>query len=343
MISRFSILMLPTSIHCRSNRVNIAYSGGLQWDLPFGVLTEDKTGVEWDILLTRDDLGNLLRQFEAVQMASSWFVSFNCDPTQIGELTSVLAENGYVHITPVFWHKEAHTKVSTQQQLTPSVETMVVARKQRSGHQAYTNLHLNPTKRHNFLEGPPQRTYIKDNKGVPLNLTQKPPYVFEWVLERFGNPSNPVLICGTGAGGEVQAAINMGFSVVGIEQDERQVRGLYQFLLTLEAEEEREEQAAEEKRLRLSKKEANKPRRVPTSPALVMAAASVPQAAPAMGQVSSAGASSADKPATLVNEQATEIETNEVAVSADTTAASTAAADEAAEAALVGRDDEKDE
>ena len=100
--------------------------------MPFGLLSEDKTGVEWDILLTRDDLGNLLRQFEAVQMASSWFVSFNCDPTQIGELMRVLAENGYVHITPVFWHKEKHTKVSTQQKLTPSVETMVVARKQRA-------------------------------------------------------------------------------------------------------------------------------------------------------------------------------------------------------------------
>ena len=315
----------------------------MQWDLPFGVLTEAKTGVEWDTLLTRDDLGNLLRQFEAVQMASSWFVSFNCDPTQIGELTSVLAENGYVHITPVFWHKEKHTKVSTQQQLTPSVETMVVARKQRAGHQAYSNLDFNPTKRHNFIEGPPQRTHIKDNKGVPLNLTQKPPYVFEWVLERFGNPSNPVLICGTGAGGEVQAAINKGFSVVGIEQDERQVRGLHQFLLTLEAEDERKEKAAEEKRIRLSKKEAIKPRSVPASPALAMAAASVPEAAPAMADVSSAGASSAAKPATLVNEQATEIAVGAVAVPADTTATSKAAADEAAEAALVDRADEKDE
>ena len=74
-----------------------------------------------------------------------------------------------------------------------------------------------------------------------------------------------------------------------------------------------------------------------------MAAASVPQAAPAMGEVSSAGASSADKLATLVNEQATEVEIVEVAHSGDTTAASTAAADEAAEAALVDRADEKDE
>ena len=100
---------------------------------------------------------------------------------------------------------------------------------------------------------------------------------------------------------------------------------------------------AEKKRLRLSKKEANKPRRVPTSPALVMAAASVPQVAPAVVEVSSAGASSADKLATLVNEQATKGEIGEVALSGDTTAASTAAAEEADETALVDRDDEQNE
>ena len=74
-----------------------------------------------------------------------------------------------------------------------------------------------------------------------------------------------------------------------------------------------------------------------------MAAASVPQAAPAMVEVSSAGASSADKLDTPVNEQTTEVEIVEVAHSGDTTATSTEADDAAAEAALVTRSDEQEE
>ena len=74
-----------------------------------------------------------------------------------------------------------------------------------------------------------------------------------------------------------------------------------------------------------------------------MAAATVPQAAPAMVEVSSAGGSSADKLDTPVNEQTTEVEIVEVAHSGDTTATSTEAAEEADETALVDRDDEQDE
>ena len=74
-----------------------------------------------------------------------------------------------------------------------------------------------------------------------------------------------------------------------------------------------------------------------------MAAASVPQAAPAMVEVSSAGASSADKLDTPVNEQTTEVEIVEVAHSGDTTATSTEADDVAVEAALVTRSDEQEE
>ena len=60
------------------------------FDLPYGVLDPEKTGVKWDVKFTREQLDNLLRQFEAIQRAQSWFVCFMCNPSQMGEIMDAL-------------------------------------------------------------------------------------------------------------------------------------------------------------------------------------------------------------------------------------------------------------
>ena len=67
-----------------------ALAAGLQFDLPYGLLTKENSGVEWDVPLTRDELSTVLRQFEAIQEAQSWYASFNCDVSQAGLIMDVL-------------------------------------------------------------------------------------------------------------------------------------------------------------------------------------------------------------------------------------------------------------
>ena len=211
------------------------------------MLDPKTSGVKWDTPLTSEQFAQLLRNFEAIQVSMSWFVSFNCDVAQAGMLMKVLKEEGYVHITPVCWYKEGQTKVANKQQLTPAFELLIVARKQRQGHTAYSCLPDNPCERHNYISGPPQRTYLTDSKGQKVNPTQKPEYVFQWVLASFAAPNLPVLICGTGAGGEVRAAINQEVDVIGIERDSHQLEALYASLITHTTDQKMEEERAQKK------------------------------------------------------------------------------------------------
>jgi hypothetical protein len=265
----------------------------MHWDLPFGVLDPETSGVKWDTPLTESKFATLLRNFEAIQLSLSWFVSFNCDVTQAGMLIKALQNENYVHITPVCWYKEGQTKVANKQQLTPAFELMIVARKQRSGHAAFSNLADNPTERHNFISGPPQRTYLVDAKGQKVNPTQKPEYVFEWVLTRFAAPNLPVLICGTGAGGEVRAAMNLKIDVVGVERDPHQLEELYNSLVTHTTEKklevdrtDRKQKAAKAKQSKADEKKDGEPRDQPENlqPSPILAAAAEGVALPSGGK-----------------------------------------------------------
>ena len=172
----------------------------------------------------------------------------------------VLNEAGYVYVDPIYWHKFGQTATSsTKVQITRAVEVIVVARKQREGISAYCDLPVNPEHRHNFLQGPPNRKYLMDASGNKVNPTQKPPYVMQWIAKRFATPGLPILIVGTGAGGEVGACIEMGVSVVGVEQDLRQVKALHNSLITCtyEASVRQEAEAKDAKFLKACKDQNN--------------------------------------------------------------------------------------
>ena len=143
---------------------------------------------------------------------------------------------GYVYITPIFWHKTGQTSTTTKKQFTRAVEMVIVGCKTRGdGFIPFTNMDVNPENRHNYLEGPPLRKYLRHTDGTKVNPTQKPPYLFKWIHSRLGTPGLPMVIMGSGAGGEVGACVELGVSVVAIEQDLKQVQALHNHLITFEA------------------------------------------------------------------------------------------------------------
>lgn len=57
----------------------------------------------------------------------------------------------------------------------------------------------------------------RPNSGDPINEYEKPVSVARHLLGMFARPGERVLICGTGSGSEVVAAMSLGLSVTGIE------------------------------------------------------------------------------------------------------------------------------
>ena len=213
-----------------------ALAAGLHFDAPYGKLTVENSGITWDTLFLRAELEQVLRQFEAVQENNVWYSALNCDVEQAGLVMEVLKAAGYVHITPIFWHKTGQTSTTTRRQFTRAVEMVIVGCKTRGdGSIPFTNMEVNPENRHNLVTGPPLRQYLKHPDGSKVNPTQKPPYLFKWIHSRLGTPGLPMVIMGSGAGGEVVACVELGVSVVAIEQDLKQVQALHTHLITFEA------------------------------------------------------------------------------------------------------------
>jgi hypothetical protein len=221
--------------------------------MPFGVLTEENSGVEWDIRLTQDDLHSVLKQFEAVQKGPRHFASFNCCIEQAGMIMEVLKDNDYKFVCPVYWLKTAQTSITPQNQLTPACEVLIVARKQTTGNIAICNLDQNPTKRTNVITGPSNQEYLKTKTGEKVNPTQKPEYLIQWILERFANPGSTVLILGSGAGGEVRGALAAGHHVTGLDLDMAQLTALHADLVNYDHNVEAKRQSEELKAAKAAK------------------------------------------------------------------------------------------
>lgn len=204
-------------------------------DLPYGVLNPDEA--PWDTLLTADELTQMIENFEAVSAVGAYVIGFWCHWGQLGMIQELLKNHQFTLISPITWYKNDQNYVGGQDAFTFATETLVCARKiRRQGASLYVNMDKNPVKRHNIIIGPTQssKDYLKDENGRKINPCQKPTYLFKTFLGWFARPGDTVVIVGTGAGGEVQAAIEFGVNVKGFETDDRQIKALAGHLTTVE-------------------------------------------------------------------------------------------------------------
>ena len=200
-------------------------SGSLFFDMPYGRLPAEKAS--WDSrTFTKEELRLLLLQFSVVNEAQSYHVGLMVDYTRIGDVTvvAVMEEMDFTNISPVVWYKQDGNYVGSPASLTFACEFLVVARHQRPGFKAYTNLDQNPLLRHNIILGSTNRKYLmRDDGCTKVNPTQKNGEVYRWFLDRFCKPGDTQMICGTGAGGEVVAGLEFGCPIVGLDTDAEQL------------------------------------------------------------------------------------------------------------------------
>ena len=216
------------------------------FDLPYGVLP--KATAKWDEKLSEEDLRNVLSSLQSIMKKEYHHVGFWCYWKQLAELASVLEEKGYTGISTVYWHKSNQTVVGAVENLTYSVEVMLVATFKRPGATPYFCFSDDPRERHNFIETPTMSQYLhytdRNNNGK-VNVTQKPVEVAKWFFQRYCRFGATVLIAGTGAGGEVVAALECGLNVIGFDTDKEQIDALAAHIETLEAREAKKKADAE--------------------------------------------------------------------------------------------------
>ena len=85
----------------------------------------------------------------------------------------------------------------------------------------------NPTSRHNFLATPllHGKTTIESG-GPPINPCEKHPIIAYHLSKILFETGKPVLVIGSGSGGEVVGLVRAGFNVVAVEMDHAQNAGL---------------------------------------------------------------------------------------------------------------------
>ena len=190
-------------------------SAAFVWDMPYGydLFTFDKQ-------LVMSELTKALKQFDALQSQDHYIALLMHKPEDTNMVTEALRDRQYQHIDHLFWYKPGHQVSGPVKSYTNAVEMMTIGfYKDRNS--VNWNVDADPLKRHNLIQLPPLTTLTKDSNGQPINVTEKPPGVVEWVLRNHCPPGSTVMIAGTGAGGDVKGAIQAGLNVVGVEVDEK--------------------------------------------------------------------------------------------------------------------------
>ena len=92
---------------------------------------------------------------------------------------------------------------------------------------------MNPTHRHNFLATPLLHSKTTINfGGEPINPCEKHPLIAYHLSKILFEMGKPVLVIGSGSGGEVVGLLRAGFSVVAVDSDAKQMVDLRARLMT---------------------------------------------------------------------------------------------------------------
>lgn len=184
---------------------------------------------EWDKERhTYEELLELFNQFDVVTSCTFHTAVIWCGSMDMERVTLALQASKYNNIQTIYWHKLDHNAPKPQHLLVPSVECGLLAFK-GTAHNFSTMFDLPASlhDRHNITFGPGQRSYDKDDKHNVVNKCQKPPYLSESFAKRYCSHGSTVMVCGSGAGGDVAGFMNRGLNVVAIEQDEVQWRATH--------------------------------------------------------------------------------------------------------------------
>jgi hypothetical protein len=154
----------------------------------------------------------------------------------LGRVMAVMEVHGLSNVQKVCWYKDDQNMTGNPARMISSWEVFVLGSRLSAnrGHNI-NNLDKNPLKRHNMLTGPGLHKYNKHPDGSKVNIHQKPTYLAKWLCDNFAQPDDNVLVCGSGAGGEVYGCLEAHCNVVCMDTDAKQMEYLRGNLETYDA------------------------------------------------------------------------------------------------------------
>jgi len=191
------------------------------WDLPYGLDKES-----WDAnRLSRSDLKSVFNQLRVILTSPGAVLIAWCYPPQIGDLWLEMADGGFSDIHTYYWHKiDQNLATGTNASYTYCVESAVIGYYGSRSKCKFRKFSDNPSERHNIYTSHTHRDLFH-YRGKPLNVHEKPIALAAQFISHHSDEGDKILILGSATGSEMLAAVELGRSCVGIEQDPLQFEG----------------------------------------------------------------------------------------------------------------------
>ena len=209
--------------HCHISSVFwLAVVGGIFWDRPYGLNI-----AKWDeaIFSEMDDKD----AFDQLNIFNRGTDTVMVTHQHIREVTKVMdacERAGYLDSHMFQTYKPAQN-ARVRNAFVNACDLLLIH--YRGGlHASQRNfVNSNPVKRHNWLALPLLRSKTVIGAGEePINPCEKHPLIAYHLSKRLFPPGMPVLVIGSGSGGEVIGLLRAGFNVVAVDCDAKQMVGL---------------------------------------------------------------------------------------------------------------------
>ena len=121
-----------------------------------------------------------------------------------------LADRNITHVEHLYWHKTGLVNMaSPTNRFCKSIEMATVGYYPNINAVPW-NVDPNSKNRHNFIECKAVTKLAKNmytDGKTPINVTEKPPELAQWILSKICRPRSTVLVIGAGAGDDIMGAI----------------------------------------------------------------------------------------------------------------------------------------
>ena len=186
---------------------------------------------------SEDGLNKMLAGFRLVTTANFHtcilYVSFD----MVAMAKRAMAANGYVHVQELPWFKHNHNHEGCPYTLMPAIgEILLIGLSGATAGEldrTYITWDRNPEKRPNLLVCPTPAHRKTDVHGKVINLHEKPDCIISYLIPRLTVEGSTVLVCGSGAFGDILGIAACGRNAIGIEMDTVQFQATADLIPTL--------------------------------------------------------------------------------------------------------------
>jgi len=185
------------------------------------IISDLLTHEPWDHQVTETELTNFIKQADAANASSVYTVLFWHKPFDTHIIHNVFSARHIQAMQHIYWVKPNQYGHLPVGMYTNAVEMASLGHHpdQKACRSAHSK---DPRARMNFFTEPSLTKLYKASDGKPINPCQKPVALLKQIISNHCPPGGNVLVIGSGAGAEVEGALEAKCNVVGVEYDQRQ-------------------------------------------------------------------------------------------------------------------------